>query len=172
MNGNQLDTSNLDTLRDIQLPPAIEWWPPAPGWWIAVALLLFFVLALAWFSSQRKEIGRQHKAMITLDQINRRYLSTQDQTTAITELSQVLRRYALAVFPERNPAGLTGAAWLQFLNETGGAGKFNDEVGYALTSGPYDPNAQIDVNAVLSAARYWLRHSAQTKSAAQETVTP
>lgn len=174
---NDLDTLNLDTLsldalRDIQLPPAIDWWPPAPGWWIAIAVLLVFISTLTWFNSRRKEISRQHKAMSTFDEISRHYRQTQDSAATLSALSQLMRRYALAVFPEREPAGLTGSAWLQFLNETGGDGKFNDEVGRALTRGPYDPNAQIDVNAVLAASRHWLRHAARAKAAALETVTP
>lgn len=166
------DNNALANLRDIQLPPAIEWWPPAPGWWLAVALLLVFILAFAWFRSRRNEIGRQHKALTTLDQIVHHYRQTNDKTATITALSQLLRRYALVVFPEHNPAGLTGGAWLRFLNETGGGGKFSDEIGRALTRGPYDPNAQIDVDAVVAAARHWLRHAAHAKAAARKVVTP
>ncbi|MDP7406676.1 MAG: DUF4381 domain-containing protein, partial [SAR324 cluster bacterium] len=28
----------LAALRDVHLPPAVSWWPPAPGWWI-----IFFI---------------------------------------------------------------------------------------------------------------------------------
>ena len=35
---------NQPELRDIHLPEASLWWPPAPGWWISLALILL----LAW----------------------------------------------------------------------------------------------------------------------------
>ena len=31
----------LAQLADIRLPGEISWWPPAPGWWILAALVLF-----------------------------------------------------------------------------------------------------------------------------------
>ncbi len=35
-------------LRDIHLPDASLWWPLAPGWWIAAALLLVLGLLTPW----------------------------------------------------------------------------------------------------------------------------
>ena len=36
----------LEQLRDIHLPQAVHWWPPAPGWWIVAALLLALTIWL------------------------------------------------------------------------------------------------------------------------------
>ena len=30
----------LINLKDIRLPPPVSFWPPAPGWWISVVLIL------------------------------------------------------------------------------------------------------------------------------------
>ena len=37
----------LEQLRDIHLPQAVHWWPPAPGWWIVAALLLALTIWLS-----------------------------------------------------------------------------------------------------------------------------
>jgi len=39
-------TDALAALRDIHLPDASLWWPPAPGWWIGLALILLLALLL------------------------------------------------------------------------------------------------------------------------------
>lgn len=37
----------LEQLRDIHLPQAMHWWPPAPGWWIVAILVLALTIWLS-----------------------------------------------------------------------------------------------------------------------------
>ena len=43
----------LEQLRDIHLPQTVHWWPPAPGWWIAAALILALTIWLIRFLQTR-----------------------------------------------------------------------------------------------------------------------
>jgi len=43
----------LEQLRDIHLPEAVHWWPPAPGWWIVAALLLTLTIWLSRYLQAR-----------------------------------------------------------------------------------------------------------------------
>lgn len=42
-----LDPTSLDRLHDLVLPSSVPWWPPAPGWYGVLGLL---VLAVAWLT--------------------------------------------------------------------------------------------------------------------------
>ena len=57
------------------------------------------------------------------------------------QLSEVLKRTALATFPRESVAGLTGTDWLAFLDRTGGTRDFTEGPGRALTTLAYDPRA-------------------------------
>lgn len=43
----------LEQLRDIHLPQAVHWWPPAPGWWIVAALVLALTIWLGRYLQAR-----------------------------------------------------------------------------------------------------------------------
>ena len=49
--------TGLDRLHDIVLPPPIPWWPPAPGWYVVLGVLLLAGLAAAWWSWKRWRDG-------------------------------------------------------------------------------------------------------------------
>ena len=36
--GGAMKQDPLAALRDIHMPEAVAWWPPAPGWWLLLAL--------------------------------------------------------------------------------------------------------------------------------------
>ena len=41
------DPGSLQNLNDIVLPDAVAWWPPAPGWYAVLAVLLALLLWLS-----------------------------------------------------------------------------------------------------------------------------
>ena len=43
----------LEQLRDIHLPQAVHWWPPAPGWWIVAAVVLALTIWLSRYLQAR-----------------------------------------------------------------------------------------------------------------------
>ena len=96
-------------LRDIHLPDAVAWWPPAPGWWIIAGLLVLLAVLLSW--SYRRYQGRrlQREAARALDEIHALYDSNHDDQVLIQSLSIWLRRVCISYFPAAEVAGLTGA---------------------------------------------------------------
>ena len=104
-------------LRDIHLPPAIDGWPPAPGWWLLALLLIVSALALlGWLKRppRRKPLKAARAALKTLDADFQVHHDSQRLAQA---LSTLLRRTAISLFPREQVAGLTGDAWLAWLDE-------------------------------------------------------
>ncbi len=113
-------------LRDIRGLDPVSWWPPGPGWWLLTgALLILLYLAWRWRASLRLRIppipvlrigdwrwdaARQLRAL-------RQRAATQDAKATAGELSELLRRIAMARLGRDACAGLTGEAWLAWLGE-------------------------------------------------------
>ncbi len=135
-NNPATDSSDpLATLRDIHLPEPISWWPPAPGWWLLAATLIL-LLFLLWFGYryyQRAAIKRA--ALNELSQIASHYQEQPQQL--LQQLSQLLRRVALATQPRSSVAGLSEEAWLAFLDQFTDQQQFTQGVGRVLLHGPY-----------------------------------
>ena len=97
--------TSLDRLHDLVLPPAVPWWPPAPGWYFVIALALVVATWMALRAWKRWQSNAYRRAAA-------RELASLDSPTAIAEL---LRRTALAVAPRPVIAEKTGVAWMDWL---------------------------------------------------------
>lgn len=145
-------------LRDIHLPGAPAFWPPAPGWWLLGALLLA-LLAWAGIAALRvRRIRRERQRVRDALAHIEAGLAQGDGAAAIADLSVLLRRHALARYPRAQVAGLTGQAWLQFLDQAGGASGFADGPGRILATAPYQQvaPASLDAAALMTLVRQWL----------------
>ena len=96
-----------------------------------------------------------------------------DRRNFAAALSVLLRRLALTRFPRERVAGLSGAAWLAFLDATGGGGAFARGPGLVLAELPYQapgrdpgrpgtrheagPHAAWDAQALADLAERWIR---------------
>ncbi len=140
-------------LRDIHEPGLPSLWPPAPGWWLVALLLLGLLwwlgrLGWRWWLQQRlrQRVLRELAALP----------ATKDCAALIVGVSALLKRVALRRFARSRVADLTGSAWLNFLDETGGAGQFSNGPGRVLEQGPYAPTPECDAQALRALTRAWL----------------
>ena len=155
-------------LRDIHLPAAPPFWPPAPGWWLLAALLLALLAVFALRLWRRWRLQAQRRRVLDAVDALAARLSSERSTEALTGLSVLLRQMALARYPRREVAVLTGAAWLRFLDETGGEGRFTEGPGRWLASAPYQRAlpARLDLAGLVGAVHEWVeRNSANPPEA-------
>lgn len=144
---------DLSQLRDIHLPPPVSWWPPAPGWWLLLTVLLVTALVLYWMVRRHRRNAWRRQALQELAR-----LQGSDDATVASQLSILLRRVAISLYPHEEVAALTGKAWLAFLDDTLGEGTpFQTGAGRALLIGPYAATVEIDSPALLSLAESWIK---------------
>ncbi|MCP5144261.1 MAG: DUF4381 domain-containing protein [Gammaproteobacteria bacterium] len=146
----------LAELRPYHLPEAVGWWPPAPGWWL-LAFLLLALVAVVGYLYYRKQVALRplRYAMQELERIAAAQANlAPDRLCA--ELSALLKRGALARFPQAEVAGLSGERWLAFLDANGGTSQFRNGPGRALIEMRYAGIGQVDRAELIALTRQWL----------------
>ena len=145
-------------LRGLHLPEAIGWWPLAPGWWILIAVLLVAagLLTRAWLR-QRAHSAARRRALKQLEESRSAYAYHGNPITLGAEVSELLRRTMLAYAPRAEVAGLTGDAWLAWLDRDLDQPRFREGAGRSLLDLPYrNPETlgdDLDVDGMLAAVR-------------------
>ena len=153
---------NAIPLRDLHLPEATGIWPLAPGWWfvIGIVLVLFSIWSWQMWVAYRAGALRRH-ALRQLDRLYAGYQQDGNPVAFGNAVSELLRRTMLAYAPRQEVAGLTGEAWLDWLDEDLPIPQFTGAVGRGLLELPYrDPQSDVpdfDVEALVSAIRTRLR---------------
>lgn len=148
-------------LKDIHLPEAIGWFPPAIGWWLAALLIPLLIGFLFWLYKRLTRKTAQKVARQLLVSIKN---SSMDNAQKLAELSALLRRIAISVAPRSEAASLTGTAWLAYLDGSLKDAQFMTGVGRCLVDSPYRKYTPSDseISQLISLCENWL--DAQKKS--------
>lgn len=144
-------STTLDRLHDLVLPPAVPWWPLAPGWYLVLALAL---VVAAWGALR----VWKHWQLNAYRREAMRELALLESSAAIAEL---LRRSALAIAPRTEIAEKTGSAWLDWLTAQFPE-PMPDTVRMQLTVGVYDPShTSQELSILRNYAGRWITHHHQ-----------
>ena len=147
-------------LRDIHDAPPPGFWPPAPGWWIIALLAILALIALSRRLLHRYyRWRRQRMALTILADIYQAFVQDKNASQFAAEVSILIRRLALLRFPRRNVAGLSGANWLAFLDETGGNGRFIIGPGSILKTAPYMPKIELNAQELYALVKDWIKQN-------------
>lgn len=163
---NAADPSTL-ALRDIHLPAAVSWWPPAMGWWILAALVFGGVIAAAWAAYRRRRLRLQRAALNELEQLEHAYATGGDAHAYARGLSRLARRLAIAL--DASTRAATGHEWLVALQRISGH-ELPGELVAVLLEAPYsqvragviDPATYTHMG---SAMREWIQATGKRQPA-------
>ena len=79
-------------LRDIHLPEASLWWPPAPGWWISLLLLLVVLVILLLVVRWLRHKPLRRLSLHELKRIRQSYASGSSDKAVLADIAVLLRR--------------------------------------------------------------------------------
>lgn len=156
----------MDPLRDIHGIDSAPWWPPAPGWWLVLIGISLAVLLVGWLIRRRRlyPLGRwQQDARRHLLDLRKR-MKREPVKQVAGELSELLRRIAIARCGREQTASLTGEMWLDWLQSNDSTGFPWREKGRLLLELPYAPPDRTADKATLAqlidAAVLWVSEEA------------
>ena len=153
MDQNMTATS-LDLMHDISIPPAVSFWPPAPGWYalFLLAVTYGFYLGFKYWSRYQKNLYRR-EALKVLDA-----LDEEDMHKEISTLLGLMKRVGLQHFGREKVAALSNDTWWDFMEKHSKA-KVSIDVREISKKILYNPTAKAtpeDVKAVSKVAKIWI----------------
>ena len=131
---------SLNNLQDIVVPEQPPLWPLANElWWLLVLLLIIFaVIIFQWRQSKKRNAYRLMG------------LALLETTNTVHDVSVILKRVALAVYPREQVASLYGEEWASFLRRTY---KRRD---FSIITGA-EPDQPVD-RKIIKLAASWIQH--------------
>lgn len=125
-------TDPLSELRGLSMPDPVlfDWWPLSIGWWILLILLFVVVYLSIRFIKKLTADNWYKQATLELHAI--RLLSGANEHEVPIRCSALCRRVAMAVDGRDAIAGLTGADWLEKLDQLSGSHEFTTGLGVVL----------------------------------------
>lgn len=142
-------------LRGPDMPDPLSWWPPAPGWWLVLILMLVIALTLRWWLSRPRPVKYWTEAQKQLKRIEQ---SSDDHLLQLQQVSSLLRRMAILRFGREQTASLTGTAWLELLDSAWPRDDFSHGAGVLLEDAPYRIQSESDNNELLRITAEWLQY--------------
>lgn len=157
------DPASLDRLHDVIVPPAVPFWPPAPGWYW---LLAFAALAVAWGACRalikwqrgayrREAIAEWKECHALLCRIDRR-------REVVERLAALMKRVALTVRQRKEVAALSEMQWSEYLGKRwGDLGVNMERLSYAPQM--VDTLAEAELAAMAVQVKEWIATFGETE---------
>lgn len=168
-------------LRDIHVPTAPWWHIPTGYWLVLLGVIVGLVLCVLLVRFLARELGKHRQknqpitanrlALAELDKIEEQYAASTDQApdATITALTTLLRRVAVQQYGRDACAGLSGQAWVNFLQDLQGT-NIAPLAKTAIAESQYRQSQHAEVQPLIDYLRDWLQHPMQQPM--QQNISP
>ena len=105
--------AQLNPLRD---PSAIDWWPPAFGWWAILGILgIVLIFTFLTLRCRYKARAYRRQALSVLERLAETYAYESTTKEFPEKVNRLLKVVALESYPRSEVASLSGGTWAEFL---------------------------------------------------------
>ena len=144
-------------LRDIHLPEASLWWPPAPGWWMALFLLVVLMVILFWAIRRSRQKPLRRLSLRELERIRQQHDNGSSDKAVLGDIAILLRRSLISYLGRDAYAASTGEVWIKQLQQVVPQNGFSAEQLQLLARDRYKADYACDIDNLLQACERWLR---------------
>ncbi len=128
-------------IQEVLPPEPLSWWPQTPGWLVVAALLLAWLTRRGWRAWRRWQRNRyRREALAALAS------ASGEPAARLQAVATILKIAALAAYPRREVAQLSGYAWLEWLEARGT--DFRDSSRVLLGESQYRKPQDLDHSAL------------------------
>ncbi len=143
-------------LRDIHLPEALNDWSLAIGWWILLILIPLIGFFCYWLFKRITRKTAIKTAKKLLKDLKDDHVKTPHEKLEI--ISALLRRVAMSLNSRSDCAGLTGRAWLVYLDGLWKENAFSEGSGQILILDRFQKQQDdFDIEALMTITERWLK---------------
>lgn len=146
----------LEQLKDIHAAPDPGIWPLAPGWWLLMVLIILLIATAVYAIRRYRSLRRRRAILKEFESVFAGYQNHSDSNKLAAQLHRLIRRMMLAN-GERQQLGLTGEAFLSYLDQSSDDQLFTQGIGRVLLDAPYRPKSSFDVSALHAVVMQWAR---------------
>ena len=124
-------------------------------------MALTIIAAILGLWLRRRRVRKQQSIKVLslrhLQRVRNAFEQHGDSQRLAKELSMLLRRASISAYNREETAGITGDAWLKFLDQNLSGQRFTEGPGKLLIDTPYQRRPHVDASELLSVCEDWIR---------------
>ena len=106
--------------------------------------------------ARRRRNRYKKEAIVALNHIHQQFSDTSNTLVALEAINGLLKQVSMTRYGRHQAAGLSGDAWLEFLDQTGKTTQFGKGPGRCLTYTLYTPNPVAPIEDLLDLTKKWI----------------